>query len=690
MAYDSVLERSMFQPKDKSPKAKGIAAISEGDTADKGDLELRRQKAAEMLAQAKQEQDPANFQTLAENERPMVFRPTAVNLPPPQQQPPVAQQMAQMQAAGMRPVGMAHGGLASFAKGGFNNVNLGGGIEGGGDTDLADGPLSSDLLSDQEKLDAQRKLSDVQGIGSLKETTKEAPMRSTVKDETKTSAPEDMPSYRDSWIANEKAKDQAKWQAAQEKLGVGKGGYTSPLDWMRFGPRSDAQLQEEFYQKDRAEKSAGMSTEKAVENIQGITAAGREAAGTSLEVPDALKRDQNARVPGTRQDIPTGIETISPPKAAEETPAAPELRSATGTPQASLDAAEAATPVTSATGTPQASLDALNAKPQVVGGVPGAAVSGATTPVTQAGTVGGIPGAAAATGTPEPAKYSPSTTMAEIKADREKARQDNINMSLIEAGLQMAAGKSSNALTNIGEGGAAGIRAFAGREAEGQKLYREDIRSIRDENRAAQEMAQRERMQGEALSASARQAELQRGATAELAAAQRAQTESQFGRELTLKQQGEERLNRALTQDINTTAAKLGISRDELQNQRDRLAQEASQFSKTLDLKKDEYKNNIEVALAKRDESMMSDLQKNISTDLTTIENNKTRLQGNMTAGMMNPEDYKASMNRFNQQEMALSNQLTALRSNMSDRLKVSLPIPYISSAQDPLGLRTQ
>jgi hypothetical protein len=120
MAYDPVFDRQMFQP--KSSKGKGIVALVD-DNADTSDLEARRQRAMEMLAQAKQEQDPANYQTLSDRERPMVFRPTAVNLPQQPQQPPVAQQMAQMQAAGLRPVGMAEGGIAHFVEGGLNTIS---------------------------------------------------------------------------------------------------------------------------------------------------------------------------------------------------------------------------------------------------------------------------------------------------------------------------------------------------------------------------------------------------------------------------------------------------------------------------------------------------------------------------------------------------------------------------------------
>ena len=47
--------------------------------------------------------------------------------------------------------------------------------------------------------------------------------------------------------------------------------------------------------------------------------------------------------------------------------------------------------------------------------------------------------------------------MTDIKRDRE----DAFNMALMMAGLGMMAGKSSNALANIGEGGIMGLKAYA-------------------------------------------------------------------------------------------------------------------------------------------------------------------------------------------------------------------------------------
>jgi hypothetical protein len=56
------------------------------------------------------------------------------------------------------------------------------------------------------------------------------------------------------------------------------------------------------------------------------------------------------------------------------------------------------------------------------------------------------------------------TGIESIKAERQRQREENFNMALIRAGLGMAAGKSSNALANIGEGGIAGLEQFAAAE----------------------------------------------------------------------------------------------------------------------------------------------------------------------------------------------------------------------------------
>ena len=113
MAKDPVLQREMFNPRDRSARGSGITSMVDDGSSAEMTREERMQVAQEMLAQAKMRQNPEYyFNTLAQGDRPAMTRPVASSAPPPAMQPiPPMQQMAQMQAAGVRPVGMADGGM---------------------------------------------------------------------------------------------------------------------------------------------------------------------------------------------------------------------------------------------------------------------------------------------------------------------------------------------------------------------------------------------------------------------------------------------------------------------------------------------------------------------------------------------------------------------------------------------------
>ena len=72
--------------------------------------------------------------------------------------------------------------------------------------------------------------------------------------------------------------------------------------------------------------------------------------------------------------------------------------------------------------------------------------------------------------------------LSDIKAEREAkaaaARQENIWLALMQAGLAIAGGKSSNAITNIGQGGQAGLASFVALEQ--QRRRDEDAATRRD------------------------------------------------------------------------------------------------------------------------------------------------------------------------------------------------------------------
>jgi hypothetical protein len=92
--------------------------------------------------------------------------------------------------------------------------------------------------------------------------------------------------------------------------------------------------------------------------------------------------------------------------------------------------------------------------------------------------------APAATKAAAPDKNYP-TSLPDIKRDRE----DAFNMALMQAGLAMMAGKSSNALVNIGEGGVYGLKAYsdAMKSAREDALLERKIKAYEDSLRRQEE-----------------------------------------------------------------------------------------------------------------------------------------------------------------------------------------------------------
>lgn len=82
------------------------------------------------------------------------------------------------------------------------------------------------------------------------------------------------------------------------------------------------------------------------------------------------------------------------------------------------------------------------------------------------------------------------TGIESIKAERARQREENFNMALIRAGLGMAAGKSSNALANIGEGGIAGLEQFARAEKEDRAFAAEEAKYKEDRESRLQRAAE--------------------------------------------------------------------------------------------------------------------------------------------------------------------------------------------------------
>ena len=84
------------------------------------------------------------------------------------------------------------------------------------------------------------------------------------------------------------------------------------------------------------------------------------------------------------------------------------------------------------------------------------------------------------------------TELEQIKADRKAEKEKNFYLGLMQAGLSMMGGKSSDALQNIAQGGISGLQSYAGLEADSRKAEREDMASLRAQQQDEATAAYRE------------------------------------------------------------------------------------------------------------------------------------------------------------------------------------------------------
>jgi len=289
-----------------------------------------------------------------------------------------------------------------------------------------------------------------------------------------------------------------------------------------------------------------------------------------------------------------------------------DLRQATGTPQGSLDAMDAGQPITSATGTPQGSLDAMAPSAP---SAPGPSSDAATKALDAYNT-------AKMESTNTPSDTSGGLTMEDIKARRNQERQDNFNLALMQAGLAIAGGKSSNALTNIGEGGVSGVQAFTKGEQESRTLERERTADLRAIQQMKNEQAYRQATLGLTATSQAQTAAYQQGTLAQQKAA----------------------LNQSL-----------------------------DEFNQNLDLKKQEFANNIQVAVTNRDATLAKTTSEQITSQLNNLETARARIASNVQLNIMAPEEAKIQRQRFDRDEAELKAQANALRSRVGSTLGISL-----------------
>ena len=325
---------------------------------------------------------------------------------------------------------------------------------------------------------------------------------------------------------------------------------TTPLDYLRFGPRSDEQLQREFYEKNvrnpvtpevdqgtmtdidsynaAAKKSAGSS------GIAGITAAGRAADDALGSVPLIVGQDKtttdniNAAAAAGRATsdaqgpVPLAVDQDNARGIAA-------LKNMNTTIANGRDATDAQGPVPLAVNPsdPRSAAWMAGAGTSTPGqptvpGTPGVANANKIVPEAQKPIVPNTSGNTSddtsddTSGNNASKQSKPLTGLEDIKAERSRQREENFNLALMQAGLAIAGGKSSNALTNIGEGGASGVKSFGEQEALSRKEYQTQAQELRQNQLERDRLAQQDTLTRLGITATSESSAAQRALTAQL------------------------------------------------------------------------------------------------------------------------------------------------------------------------------
>ena len=398
MAQDPVLQRKMFNPRDRPARGSGITS-----TVDDGSSEMTREErlqiAQEMLAQAKMKQAPEYyFNTLAASDRPAMTRPVASSAPPPaMQQMPAAQQMAQMQAAGVRPVGMADGGIVRI---GFK--------EGG--------PTFTEQLGEYAKMPSDYFRREILGIEDKPE---DAPVEPTVD-------------FPDDGVPRDEDGNVLLFDPEGNRLDY-------------FGGKA-------------LEASGGLSLLKKLgkpgksavkpEDMQDIIDSNTPPQTPSSGVPSVKFGAKKPVKPPSYFKTPKGFKTTVKPPAATKPqlnlPNSERLRLAEKT----------IIPLNESNNILRGddkNKGILSLKEDFKGVQPG--LSAPYPAASNVSSPENVPKKVEDTDRKQ-------TALEAIKAEREAQKNQNFNMALMQAGLAMMAGKSPNALQNIAEGGISGLATY--------------------------------------------------------------------------------------------------------------------------------------------------------------------------------------------------------------------------------------
>jgi hypothetical protein len=400
---DPVLDRDMFRKVEAAPPSEGVVSLVKGES----DYERRKKQAMEMLAAAKERQNPENYKTLSEQSRPGVFRPVATGQPQ-APQPNTQQQMAQMQAMGFRPVGMADGGYVQrFAEGtgpqgvtpvrptiaaGENAIytmpDIGLRIGGTGTSAIDYGPTARDLSPARERSPYE-----------------EMPPIETMSDA-------ELERLAETIFLTESGR----YKESTAKTPIGRG--LQSLNPFRVEPSKEEIAADLKLRRDQARDYARGKQER-----------------------EQFFKEEEERSKAIKENPVASIFTEIP---AEERARQQEEQ------KAALKAIEEKSSEPQFTASAQEGIGSLagfaraRAAARDVYEAPAKSQAAPKTPTADAAAPKGI-----------------ATTLNDIKRQRETDRQDDINMALLQAGLAMAAGESPNALKNIAAGGISGLQAFS-------------------------------------------------------------------------------------------------------------------------------------------------------------------------------------------------------------------------------------
>jgi len=673
MAVDTpVLDRPMFQARGNVTKSKGIAAVQADDNAPNeavfSDLKARREAAAAMVAEAKQKFDPSNFQMLTEQERPQVFRPVAVNMPAQQPTANTAQQMQQMAAQGVQqPVHMAHGGIAGFAKGGINTIDNANSLDTSDATDTVDPTVDSYYATGARFRGLRNQINNPNMVYPVDAAAPVSGLQSNAMKKSILSPATWSDDDIDEIARQTYAVKKGQYETSTAKSAVGRG--IQSLNPFRNAPDMESIIQDLKSKRDvarqysvekegsaklQSDEDARMKaiTENPVPSIFATQTAEDRAAAIAKQ-QGALSAINNP-MPNRPDEGGGGSSTPPAPEGIGTLPVRPD-----GTGGGfSMSATDTSIPV-SGVGTPSVRPDGTGGgssmsetdttaktTPPVVppvavptGAVPNQTLN-ARSPQTEGGQLPAKntndyasdqePSVKSGISQLPDRSGSDKITLEGIKADRAAQRQDNLNLALIQAGLAIAGGKSSNALTNIGEGGVTGVQAFSKGEQEARQFQRDQMSDLRAQQQAS---ALRE-YQNAQLGLSGEQLKLS-------AATQKA--------------------NEAYQSGMLTNTAE------------SRRVQEG-QFAQTLAQTDKQLTATIATAEATRDAGLVKATSEQITSQLNNLETERSRLVTNKDLQMLNPGEYAIQMDRIDRQKKLLDSKSDALQAMSANKLGITLP----------------